>query len=162
MRLAVLVLLAGCGPQDTAFSNGNGDPDLPTGTGRMEIDQTEITVQNIDVGYSKSAQFTITSVGDANLLLYEIRVVTDVDDVFYFDEVEDVELAPEQSATYSVVADLEVDAPSVGELRIRTNDPDYANLIVPLNAWPEGYVPPEDTGGGGDTGADTGEDTASP
>lgn len=159
MRLAVLVLLAGCGPQDTAFSNGNGDPDLPTGTGRMEIDKTEILVENINVGYSQSEQFTIKSVGDANLLIYEIRVVTDVDDVFFFDEVEDLEFPPGQEETYSVVADLEVDAPSDGELRIRTNDRDYANLIVPLHAWPEGYVPPEDTGGG-DTGEDTG--SASP
>lgn len=158
MRLAVLVLLAGCGPQDTAFSNGNGDQDLPTGTGRMEIDQTEITIENINVGYSQSEPFTIKSVGDASLLIYEIRVVTDVDDVFFFDEVEDLEFAPGQEETFSVVADLEVDAPSDGELRIRTNDPDYANLIVPLHAWPEGYVPPEDTGG--DTGEDTG--TASP
>jgi hypothetical protein len=167
MRIAALLLLVGCTPQ-TGFSNGKNNQDLPTGTGRMEIDKTEITVSDIQVGYSESVPFTITSVGDANLIIYEVRIVTDVDDAFYIDEFEEIELAPGQDKIFSLVADLEADAPAEGELRIRTNDPDYASFIVPLAAWPEGYVPPEDTGGSDtgaeDTGAeDTGEaDSAAP
>ncbi len=160
MRIAPLLLLVACGNPDTTFSNGTGNGDVADGTGRMEIDKTEIVISEIEGAFSKSEAFTITSVGDTNLLIYEIRIVADADDVFYFDEVENVELAPEQTVTYSVVAQLEVAEPSEGQLRVRTNDPDNAALIVPLKAWPQGYVPPEDTGGGGDTG-DSG-DTGTP
>lgn len=155
MRLTALLLLVGCSPTDTTLTNGNGNDDVVSGTGAMTIDKPEITIADIEVGYSKSEQFTITSTGDANLRIYEIRIVADASDVFFFEEVEEVELAPTQTATYTVVADLAVAEPAEGQLRVRTSDPDNAALIVPLHAYPTGYVPPEDTGG-----ADTGSDTA--
>jgi hypothetical protein len=146
MYILALTFLVGCSPQDTGLTNGNNDNDIVTGTGRMTLSVPEIVIEHIELGYSKSASFTIESVGDGNLLIYEIRIVADADDVFFFDEVENAELAPGQtSEPYSVNADLTVDAPSYGELRLRTSDPDAAALILPLHAYPDGYVPPEDT-----------------
>lgn len=148
-------LLVGCVPTDTSLTSGGDTNDIPVGTGRMTLSVQEVVITDIQVGYSKSGPFTIESVGDANLQIYQIRIVADADDVFYFDEVEEVdevELAPGQSVDYTVNADLSVAEPSVGELRLRTSDPDAAALILPLAAYPEGYVFPEDTGadsGGG-------------
>ena len=157
MSILALTFLVGCGPQDTGLTNGNNDNDIVTGTGRMTLSVSELVIENIELGFSQSSQFTIESVGDANLLIYEIRIVADPDDVFYFDELEDAELAPGQSSSHSVNADLTVDAPSYGELRLRTSDPDAAALILPLSAYPEGYVPPEDTDTEDtDTAADSG------
>lgn len=153
MRIVALLMLAACGAPDTTLTNGSGDNEAVNGDGRLTVDKTEIVVADIVVGFSKSESFTVTSVGTSNLRIYEIRLVANPDEVFYFDEVEDIELAPEQTASYTVVADLDVAEPSEGQLRLRTSDPDNANLIIPLAAWPEGYVPPDDTG---DTGGDTG------
>ncbi|MES2638775.1 MAG: hypothetical protein V4850_04815 [Myxococcota bacterium] len=145
MSILALTFLVGCGPQDTGLTNGNNDNDIVNGTGRMTLSVTELVIEHIVLGFSQSAQFTVESVGDANLQIYEMRIVADTDDVFFFNELENLEMAPGQSESYSVVADLTVDAPSYGELRLRTSDPDAAALILPLHAYPEGYVPPEDT-----------------
>jgi len=155
MHFLALSLLVGCSPQDTGLTNGPDDQEVPTGTAKMELDVTEIVIADIVLGYSKSASFTATSVGDSNLQIYEVRIVADKSDVFFFEEVEDLELAPGQSKTLTVVADLDVDAPAEGSLRLRTSDPDNATVTLPLHAYPEGYVPPEDTDTA-DTGADSG------
>lgn len=152
MHILALTFLVGCAPQDTTLTNGNDDNDIVTGTGRMTLDVTELVISDIQLGYSKSSRFVISSVGDANLQIYEIRIVADADDTFYFAEVEDIELAPEQTKEFSVNADLDTAEPSFGELRLRTSDPDAANFILPLAAYPEGYVPPEDPDTGGDSG----------
>jgi hypothetical protein len=156
MHILALSLLVGCSPQDTGLSNGPDDQELATGTGKMELDVTEIVISDIMLGYSKSAQFTVTSTGDANLQIYEIRIVADESDVFFFEEVEDIEFAPGQGDTFTVVADLDVAAAADGSLRLRTSDPDNATVTLPLHAYPEGYVPPEDTGDTADTGGDSG------
>jgi hypothetical protein len=162
MRLVALLALVGCGAPDTTLSIPGKDGEMATGSGKLEIDKSEITIDAIQGTYSKSEAFTVTSIGDANLLIYEIRLVANPDEVFFFDEVDDVEHANGQAASYSVVAryDTEPGFAADGELRLRTNDPDNAQLIVPLHAYPEGYVPPEDTGGG--TGGDTGGGTGTP
>lgn len=151
MTLALLAL-AGCSSTQTTLTNTGKDQAYASGSGKLEIDKTEIVIADIEGTYSKSESFTVTSVGDANLILDEIRIVANPDEVFFFDEVEDVELANGQSVSYTVVAhyDVEPGFPSEGQLRLRTNDPDNAALILPLYAYPEGYVAPEDTG---DTGA---------
>jgi hypothetical protein len=155
MLSIALVVLVGCAPQDTTLGNGNDQNDVVTGTGRMQLDPEALTIQDIEVGYSKSGDFTITSVGDADFILSEAKIVADASDVFYFDEVEDVRLAPGQSATYTVVADLDEATAADGQLRLKTNDPDASTYLLDLHAWPLGYVPPEDTGGG-DSGGDSG------
>lgn len=149
-----LILGLACSPTDTGLTNGGGGGDTVPGTGRLELSTLDMVITDVEVGYSKSSPLTITSIGDGNLLIYEIRIVADATDAFYFDEVEDVELAPKQSVTYNVVADLPDENPATGELRIRSNDPDYASFNLPLSAYPLGW----DTGGttGGDTGGDTG------
>ena len=153
-----LILGLACGPTDTGLTNGGGGGDTVPGTGRLELSTDTIEITDIQIGYSKSAPFTITSIGDANLIIYEIRIIADATDAFFFEDVEDVELAPKQAATYNVVADLDEAVKATGELRIRTNDPDYASFNIQLSAYPEGWV---DTGGatGGDTGGGTGGDT---
>ncbi|MDP2307255.1 MAG: hypothetical protein Q8P18_14610 [Pseudomonadota bacterium] len=150
----LVAFLVGCAPQDTTLTNGGDTNDIVTGTGRMTLSVTELVISDIQVDYSKSGTFTIESVGDGNLQIYEIRIVADADDAFYFSEEEDIELAPGQTSDpYSVTADLSEAEPSYGELRLRTSDPDAASLILPLSAFPEGYVPPEDTGGDSGGGA---------
>ncbi|MDP2315143.1 MAG: hypothetical protein Q8P41_19745 [Pseudomonadota bacterium] len=155
MKLLALTLLIGCGSPQTGLTNGPKDVDIVTGTGKMSVDREELVIADIQVDYSRSESFVISSIGDGNLQIYEIRIVADVSDVFFSEEIEDLELAPTQTYSYTVVADLAAPEPADGELRIRTSDPDAPNFILPLHAWPEGYVPPEDTGadsGGADSG----------
>lgn len=153
-----LILGLACTSTDTGLTNGGGNGDTVPGTGRLTLSTEALEIPDVQVGYSKSAPFTVTSIGDANLIIYEIRIVADATDAFYFDEVEDITLAPKQEVTYNVVADLPDANPATGELRIRTNDPDYAAFVMPLCAWPEGWATPE-TACGTDTGTGTGTDT---
>ena len=150
--IPLLAVLAACSGTDTTLTNGNSDVDTVVGNGVMEIDKTEVLIDGLVVDFAQSDSFTITSAGEANLLIYEIRIIADATQSFYFEEVEDIELAPGQTRTENVTCTLTSDAPVDGILRIRTNDPDKASFELPIIGWPEGYTGDTDTGTTGDTG----------
>ncbi len=150
--LSLCVLLVGC-TQSTSLSNGGRDNEVVTGSGTMSIDPAEVYILDLEGEFGKSSPITISSIGDANLVIYEIKITADATESFFFEEVEeDVELQPGASVTYSVYAQLADGNPAEGQLRLRTNDVDATALTVPLYAWPLGYEPP-------DTGTDTGTDS---
>jgi len=142
--MILALALAGCG-NDTGFGDAV-DPTItaPSGVATMELSAASFTWDALVVGYSNSQDLTITSVGDGDLEIDEIKIVTDPDDAFFFDEIEDVVLQPTQTVTYAVVADMDVgwplDAFAQGQLRIRTNDSACITAMLPLLAYPEGYT----------------------
>ena len=142
--MILALVLAGCG-NDTGLGNGNETTlTAPSGVATMELSAVSFTWDALAVGYSSSQDLVITSVGDGDLELNELKIVTDPDDAFFFDEVEDVVLQPGQTVTYAVVADMDagwsLDAFAQGQLRIRTNDAECITAMIPLLAYPEGYT----------------------
>lgn len=144
----LLTLGIACGPQDTGLGIAPQDQDIVTGSGGIQVDPPALLIADVQQGYSRSGDFTVTSVGDGNLLMYELRIVADAANAFAFIELEDVALAPGVSVTYTVAAQIVGTEPVDGQLRIRTNDAENASYILNLRATPEGWVEPET---GGDT-----------
>ncbi len=153
--LSLCALLAGC-TQSTSLSNGGTASEVVTGSGKMMVDPAEVYILDLEGEFGKSALLTISSIGDANLVIYEIKITADATDSFFFEEVEDVELQPGASVSYPVYGQLSDANPAEGQLRLRTNDVDATSLTVPLYAWPLGYEPPDTVT---DTGTDTGTDS---
>jgi hypothetical protein len=136
------------------FSNntGLGTVEQPTegltGNPIIEIDPTELFITDCEVGLAKSGTFTISSVGTDNLVIYTIERFGD-DEIFYFEDQEDLEFAPGGGDSYPIAATLKELVPVDGEIRIVTNDVDNRDVRIPVHAWPIGYVPPEDSGDSG-------------
>lgn len=152
--IPILFSLAACGSSDTEFGAGGNDVTVPDGDATMQLSADWFDWSGIVVGYSSSQELTVSSVGDGALSVYEMKLVTNPDAAFFFDEVEDIRLEPGQEVTYAVVADLDVgwdlSTYAEGTLRIRTNDVECTEALLRLRAYPEGYTGPHD------------DDTASP
>lgn len=149
MRVFPLLLLLGaCGPQDTGLGTKPENTEGVDGNGKMEVLPVEITMVECSVGFSSSKDFTVSSTGDSDLLLYEVRLVANPDQIFTFIEKENVVIAPGASITYTVSAQLAENLPADGELRIRNNSLEDPNFILPVHAWPTGYE--GDSGDSGD------------
>jgi hypothetical protein len=147
----VVVLFVGCSSLDTTVNDG---PEDPGGTGRMQVDPPDVLLTDLTPGYSKSTPFTITDIGDGELVLYEGRIVADPGGVFSFQDIaEDITLLPGQAVTYTIIADLPDATPADGKLRLRTNDPDADVFTLPLAAWPTGYEPADSAAARSDSGA---------
>lgn len=154
------VLTAACGSGDSNFTNTEEDPKPVDGESVMEVSATELNWSDMEVGQTYSKEFTISSVGEVDLQLYEARILVG-GDVFYLPEVwkSDQNIARGDSVTMTLTASLEEDAPREGSMRIKSNDSTTVELLIPLNATPLGWEASEDTGeAGGDTG-EAGEDT---
>ncbi|MFZ5479836.1 MAG: hypothetical protein ACOZNI_23935 [Myxococcota bacterium] len=138
---------------DTGVGTTPQDQEVVDGSGGIEVSPAELLIEDCDVGYAKSGSLTVTSTGDANLLIYTAGIVSG-GSVFYTtadEDLEGAELAPGQTAPITIAATLPTDEPAEGVLRLHTNDPENIDLDVVLTAWPVGYVPPEDTGTTGGT-----------
>lgn len=142
--MVVLILaLAGCANTSTGLSSNPDQVDGQEGDAKVVITPTELTWTDLEVGYSYSQTFTLESVGDDDLLVYEIKIVADPLDGFVFDEVEDLVMPPGDLKDFPIVADLETDEPATGTLRIKTNDVDQLEVLIPLSA----SAAPADSGG---------------
>jgi hypothetical protein len=147
-RIAIptaLVLLAGC-KAETGFSNQDPGSGTEEGNGQLEYTPEVVEYPDLDVAVTHSEMLKLTSVGEDNLVVYEVRILDSAEGVFYTEEVEDVTLAPGISREFPVSATLQAEGYVVGTVRIQCNDPDLVpEFEVPLHAWSAGYAP-DDTG----------------
>lgn len=150
---ALLALLVACSG-DTGLSTGGDENDIVAGDGTMLLEPAEVTISDCEVGYGKDGVFTISSVGENDLLVYEVRITSDPSDVFFIDDWDQTRTFAPGAAPVEVrvVATLALAEPADGNIQVRTNDPDQTRVDVPIRALPVGWQ--DDTG---DTGADTGD-----
>lgn len=130
------LLAAGCAPQDTGFGTGTDDPVGQTGDPIAEITPAELVWTDVDVGYSFVEELTITNVGDGDLAIYEIAILTDPSEAFLLDTAANITLEPAAQQSWQVTCDLATDAVAEGTLRVRTNDPAATEVVVPMTCTP--------------------------
>lgn len=144
--LLILSILA-CSGNTTGFSSNPDQADGPSGDAAVVISPLEMVWTDLEVGYSYSQNITLESTGTGDLIVYDIRIVADAVDAFFIDEIEDLVMPPGDVKSFPVVADLDVAKPASGTLRVKTNDVNAIEVLIPLSAYPVGYAPPDDTGG---------------
>jgi len=146
---ACLCLLAACS-SETGF--GNNDPGDINQDGNAKADfvppvSEGVEFADLTAGITQSELLQITSSGETNLVIYEIRIKDSADGTFYTDEEEDVTLAPGIAREFPMTATLMEKGYVEGSVRVKTNDADALTVDVPLRAWTAGFGP-------SDTGAD--------
>jgi hypothetical protein len=159
----LLALMACAG--DTEFSSTPDDSIPETGVAELQLSDAEITISEINYSeqISKSAEFTISNIGDNTLQLYLVGLADSGDGAIYIEEETSLSLLPGISREFAVVATLTEFISAEGSLRIKSNDSDYLDHRLPVYAFPAGW---EDTGGadtgsGGDDTGSGGDDTGS-
>lgn len=149
--MLLMALLAAC-QTDTSFNNNTEDVTDVQGKGDMELSAFELTWENMDLGQAESQTLLIKSIGELNLVLYEARIISTGNGAFYIEETEDKVIAPGTTYELVVVANVDNDNLREGTLRLKTNDLDYSEVLIPL-LGSTSEVGGEDTGAD-DTGAD--------
>lgn len=146
--MSLALLLLACGSNATGLSAPPDEQEGVVGTATLSLSATEILILDAQVGYSKNGAVTATSAGDADLKVYEVNLLDNAEQIFYFEEPESqLVIAPGQSLEWRVVATLPREEPAFASLRIRTSDPDASEIRLPVSAYPVGQEPPDDTGG---------------
>ena len=137
---------AACGGGESNLTSTEDDPKPVDGEAIMEVSATELTWNDMEVGQTYSKEFTISSVGQVDLQIYESRILVG-GDVFYLPEVwkKGETLAMGNSITMTLTASLEQNAPREGSMRIKSNDSTNVELIIPLTASPVDWEDPGDT-----------------
>lgn len=142
-----MLLGLACTQNSTGLGTVSKGSEGVTGDPLLSWTPEEVIIQDCPLNEARSGSLEVSNSGDAALSIYAIELIGN-EDIFYFDKREDLEFAPGVSDSYAIAATLTTDAPAEGELRITSNDPENRDLRVPIQAWPVGYVPPEDSGGG--------------
>ena len=142
--MLLMALLAAC-QTDTSFNNNTEDVADVQGKGDMDLSALELTWSNMGLGQAESQTLLIKSIGELNLVMYEARIISTGNGAFYIEETEDKVIAPGTTYELVVVANVENDNLREGSLRLKTNDLDFAEILIPLTAW-TGDVGSEDTG----------------
>lgn len=140
---------------ETGFSKADTPPVTQEGSGEIDVQPPEIRIEDIDWegGIAKGQLVAITNLGDNNLRVHDVSLISNAGGALYLEEVDDLNLAPGATAEFSVVATLTTFEPVESALRIQSGDVDESNLSIPILALPEGYVPTDDTGAS-DSGTD--------
>ncbi|MEE2750249.1 MAG: hypothetical protein VX519_02365 [Myxococcota bacterium] len=148
----------GCGGE-SGFTSNDGDVNPIEGNAIMELSHDSLVWEDLEAGVTMGFDLEISSVGELNLVLYESRIISSGDGVFYLpdDWRQEKTIPPGGSLTMTVTAAFpEATAPETtadGILRIKCNDIESIQYELPLQA----NVEPEATDTG-DTGP--GEDPA--
>jgi hypothetical protein len=146
--MLILAALQGCAAT-TGFSSTPEENEGVQGNAVLALSDDALVILDAQVGYSRDGSLTATSAGDGNLLVYEVALLDNTEQIFYFEEPEStLTVAPGQALTWRVVATLEREEPAFATLRVRTNDPAANDLRVPVSVYPSGQEPPEDSGAG--------------
>ncbi len=149
--------LIGCGGE-SGFSSNDGDVNPVEGNAIMELSHDSLVWEDLAPGITMGFDLVVASVGELNLVLYESRIISSGDGVFYLPEDwrQEKTISPGGSLTMTVTDAFPEDPPPEtivdGLLRIKCNDIESIQYELPLQA----NVKPEagDTGDTGDT-ADT-------
>ena len=157
--LIALIGLAAC-ESDTGFQNTGDDNQEVEGAGELELSPAELVFDDMALNNTYSQDITFTSVGEVNLRVYEILVISSGEGTFYVGDIDDLTIAPGSSIPVTVTASLEEDAVKQGSLRVKTNDVSYSEFTIPLIACPESFEGDcgdvNDTGGADDSAGDSG------
>ncbi|GDX78330.1 hypothetical protein LBMAG42_01410 [Deltaproteobacteria bacterium] len=164
LALVLPFVAAGC-EQEAGFQDAkNSTTELTKGA--MTVSTERVIIDNIDVQNTKSATFTVNSVGEDNLSIYDAQIVANPDGVLLFEEREEIDIPTGESQEWAVAATLPTAGMWEGAIRIESNDPTSPTLFITVCAVTKDYAEPcpteaPDTGdtGGSDTGEDTGADT---
>lgn len=142
--MTFLLSLLACSGTDTVVGAGGNEISTVPEDAAAQLSAISFEWTDVALGYSNSQELTVGSVGEGALQIYEIKLVTNVQSAFYFDEVEDISLEPGQSAPYPIVinldADWDVSTYAEGTLRVKTNDVDCVSVMIPLVGYPEGFT----------------------
>ena len=141
--ILVAALLVGC-KGDTGFTTTTVDVDESEGNGQIEVTPETLVWTDLNPMAAQTRYIEVTSVGDNNLAVYEIRVSDSGGEVFHMEEKEELLLQPGDSREFPVTATLPGTEPAEGKIRVECNDPDITTFYVPLEAYPAGYT--TDTG----------------
>lgn len=145
--LTLTLLLAACGGE-TGFQTNPNTNAVEDGNGKLTFYPGPLTWTDLTPGIATSAYFKLISEGEYDLQVYNVDVIDSAQGQFYIDDVEAFSLVPGEDREFAVVCTLAGSEMAVGELRVKTNDPDQLDLRVALTATPEGWT--------GDTGGDSG------
>ncbi|MFH1464156.1 MAG: hypothetical protein ABIO70_07205 [Pseudomonadota bacterium] len=143
-----LALLCAC-QAETSFQNTDDGGDDVQGKGELEWLPEALEFLDLQPAITVSQMLKLTSVGENNLVIDEVRIVNSGGGVFYMgdDDFETIELAPGTSREFAVTATMDewVEV-AEGLIRVDSNDSDYApHLEIACAAYPAA-----------DWGADTG------
>lgn len=140
--------LAACSKGDTSFSAGNGDGTTQVGNGGLEVTPSAgIVWEGLVPGFPCSEYLRIDSVGLEELNIDQVDITVSGDGVFTLPSShEGVSVPPGDFYELAVQATLSTLAPATGELRIKSNDEDNADLRLPLTANPATDWDTGDTG----------------
>ena len=156
--MLLLTTLLACG-SDTGVGIGTPTTStVPAEDGVLQVDPWFELWTEVTLGYSVDSTLTVTNVGTGALDIYEIKLLTDPDSAFGFTEIKNLTLQPTEFQTYYVATDLaldhSLDVPSVGQIRIRSSDPNCDQAVVPMMSFPEGYTGTDSTSMSAATPAD--------
>lgn len=146
--LAFALSLAACGG-DTSFTSTNTNEEEIQGGGSLSFSPEAIVFEDLELGVTVSQELTLSSTGDVNLNVYEVRTIDTGGGVFYVPETEDLVIAPGSSLGVTITATLSSESPAEGSLRVKSSDADYIEFLIPLAAYPLGYTPADDSGDSG-------------
>ena len=144
---------------DSGFSDGGNEiADLTNGALTLSTDR--VILDGLDLQFTKSSQFTVSSVGEDNLTIYDAKLVANPDAVFTFESRIQSDIVTGESQDWQVAATLQEAGMVEGVIRIQSNDPTTPQLLVTLCAVSKDFAEscPAVAGGedAGDT-ADTGD-----
>jgi hypothetical protein len=120
------------------------------GTVVLQLSAESLDIYDATVGVGRSGTVVATSAGDADLQLYEVKIVDDPGDQFFMQEFDDtVALGPAETLDLTIVATLAAEEPATCRIRVRSDDPNATEVFIPVNAWPLGW---DTSDSGGDAG----------
>ncbi len=140
------LLLSACAAE-TSFQNTNDEGEFEQGNGELSHTPEVVEFAELQEAVTTSAMLKISSVGENNLVIYEIRILDSGGGVFYMEEAEDVSLAPGTSREFPVTATMtDWAAEATGTVRVKTNDPEAIALEIGCSATPAPDWGAPDTG----------------
>jgi hypothetical protein len=147
--LVPLIGLSWACAAETSFQNTDDGGDHNEGNGKVEWLPAELVFTDLQQAITVSQMLKLTSVGDNNLVVYEVRVLSSGGGVFYMgeDDIGDITLAPGTSREFPVTATMDEWVEEVvGSVRVKTNDPDAISFEIPCTATPTADWGAPDTG----------------
>jgi hypothetical protein len=143
--IAVLATLAlpACSSGEQGFGNTEDNSNVDEGTALLEYSPLELIIEDVDYDQqiSSSGIFTIDSVGDGVLRLYDVALANTGGGVLYMTPYDDdINLAAGVSRDFTVVATLSEYGKVEGSVRIQSNDGDQQLIEIPITVLPVGWV----------------------
>ena len=147
--LGLNLALVACSQGEQGFGTTDEPTNEDEGTAAMEIDPAVVVIDEVayegDPPVSKAGSFTIRSVGDGTLRLYDVDLANTAGGVLYMEPYDDtLNLAAGVEREFTVVATLNANEAVTGKIRVQSNDGEQQLVEIPVEVYPIGWV--ADTG----------------